>query len=76
MMGVKACAMYSLGIGNAIMLVGIDYAIDDYAIFYRIDGDAVSKTVRSKIHYTKKENKPYFISRNKRIFLENFIKTY
>lgn len=70
------CAMSSNGIGNAICIVGFEYDVDDYVRFYRIDGDEWGKTVRAKIQYTKKDGKPFFISRGKRIFLENFLKTY
>ena len=74
------CAMYSESIGSYICLTGIDYcgngSIDDYALFYRIDGDEWGKNTRSKIQYTKKDNRAFFISRGKRIFLDNFIKTY
>lgn len=72
----ERCAMYSESIGNYICLTGIDYGIDDYALFYRIDGDEWGKNSRSKIQYTKKDNRPFFISRGKRIFLDYFIKTY
>ena len=69
------CAMYSEGIGTAICLVGIEYGVDDYALFYRIDGDMWGKNTKAKIQFTKK-GRAFFISRNKRVFLDNFIKTY
>ena len=69
------CAMYTEGIGMAICLVGIEHGVDDYALFYRIDGDVWGKNTKAKIQFTKK-GRAYFISRNKRVFLDNFLKTY
>lgn len=69
------CAMYTESMGSAICLVGIEHGVDDYALFYRIDGDNWGKTTKAKIQFTKK-GRAFFISRNKRVFLENFLRTY
>ena len=68
--------VYSEGFYNHIVIQEILYnysGCNDYVRFYRIDGNTVSKDCFAKLQITKK-GRTFFISRGKRIFLENFIK--
>lgn len=55
-----------------IVIVKIEHEIDDYVIFTH-KNESPTKYYKAKIHYTVK-GKTYFISRNIRHHLDNFIK--
>lgn len=68
--------VYSESFYNHIVIQEILYNSDGcnhYVRFYRIDGNTVSKDCFAKLQITKK-GRTFFISRGKRIFLENFLK--
>ena len=67
------CAVYSFGY-TELEIHGIEYGIDDYIIYKYTDGETVYSYHKSKIQYTA-SGKAYFVWRNRRIPLNECIRT-
>ena len=66
----KPIAILSLGIGAGILIYG---ANDDYIAYaWELNGERKNKR-KSKVRYNREGN-PYFISNNKRYYLNDFLK--
>lgn len=70
----KAIAYYCDSLYSGILILDVIYDINDYIVFCSEINGKRGKLLKSKIRYTIKDNKPYFIHYKRRYFLDEFLK--
>ena len=70
----KAIAYYADSAFSGILILDIIYDINDYIVFCSEINGKRGKLIKSKIRYTIKDNKPYFIHYKRKYFLDEFLK--
>ena len=70
----KTIAYYADSLYSGILILNIIYDINDYIVFCDEINGKRGKLLKSKIRYTLKNNKPYFIHYKRRYFLDEFLK--
>lgn len=69
----EAIAVMTESMFNGFLIHEIEYDFDDYVIFSDYYGNKEGKVRKSKIRYDKEGNS-YFISRKRKLYLDNFLK--
>lgn len=70
----KAIAYYCDSLYSGMLILDIIYDINDYIVFCSEINGKRGKILKSKIRYTLRDNKPYFIHYKRRYFLDEFLK--
>lgn len=70
----KTIAYYCDSTFTGILILNVIYDINDYIVFCDEINSKRGKVIKSKIRYTIKDNKPYFIHYKRRYFLDEFLK--
>lgn len=70
-------AYYDITACKSLCIEKIVHGAEDYVIFYIQDtlSDERTKRCKSKIRYTKRDDRAYFMCRGTRIYLDNCMRT-
>lgn len=69
----KAIAVYCDSAFTGILILDIEYSINDFVIFCDEINGKREKVLKSQIRYNK-QSQPYFIHYKRRYFLDEFLK--
>jgi hypothetical protein len=58
---------------SSIILIGIEYGINDFVVYKE---EYIEKEHKAKIYYSKRENRPYFIAKDGRHYIDDFVNCY